>query len=116
MSEEGRSSLGGTPICVVVCTAPPDQAELIATSVVSARLAAGVSVIPGVVSVYWWKGAIERAAESTLLINTRVDLVDALTEAIRAAHPYEVPEVVVIPLARGLGNADFHAWVRDETR
>lgn len=100
---------------VVFCNAPPDKAEAIARAVLDARLAACVNIVPGVVSLYWWQGAMCRDAESTLLIKTRADLVPALTEAIRAAHPYQVPEVIAVPLAEGEGNDVYRAWVVAET-
>lgn len=100
---------------VVLCNAPPEKAEAIARAVLDARLAACVSVVPGVISLYWWQGAVCRDAESTLLIKTRADLVPALTEALRAAHPYEIPEVIALPLAEGEGNAAYRAWVVAET-
>jgi periplasmic divalent cation tolerance protein len=83
--------------------------------VLEKRLAACVNIVPGVVSLYWWQGALCRDAEATLLIKTRADLVEALTEAIRAAHPYEVPEVIALSLEPGEGNAAYAAWVRSET-
>jgi periplasmic divalent cation tolerance protein len=100
---------------LVLCNAPPDQAEAIARAVLEKRLAACVNIVPGVVSLYWWQGALCRDAESTLLIKTRADLIGPLTEAIRAAHSYEVPEVIALPLQRGEGNAAYAAWVRAET-
>jgi periplasmic divalent cation tolerance protein len=101
---------------VVLCNAPPDRAEAIARAVLDARLAACVNIVPGVVSLYWWQGAVSRDAESTLLIKTRADLVPALTDAIRAAHPYEVPEVIALPIVPDEGNAAYRAWVVAETR
>jgi periplasmic divalent cation tolerance protein len=106
---------GEPALRVVLCNAPPEQAEAIARAVLEARLCACVNVIPGVVSLYWWQGALCREGESTLLMKTRADLVPALTEAIRAAHPYEVPEVIALPLAEGEGNAAYRAWVVAET-
>jgi periplasmic divalent cation tolerance protein len=100
---------------LVLCNAPPDKAEAIARAVLEKRLAACVSIVPGVVSLYWWQGALCRDAEATLLIKTRADLIEALTEAIRAAHPYDVPEVIALPLQAGEGNAAYAAWVRAET-
>lgn len=101
---------------VVLCNAPPEKAEALARAVLDARLAACVNIVPGVVSLYRWQGAVSRDVESTLLIKTRAELVPALTEALRAAHPYEVPEVVALPLAEGEGNAAYRAWVVAETR
>jgi periplasmic divalent cation tolerance protein len=103
-------------LSVVLCNAPPDRAEAIARAVLEARLAACVNIVPGVTSLYWWQGAIARDAESTLILKTRAELVPALTEAIRAAHPYEVPEVIALPVAPGLGNAAYRAWLVDCVR
>ena len=100
---------------LVLCNAPPDRAEEIARAVLAPRLAACVNIVPGVVSLYWWEGAIQRDAESTLLIKTTADLVPALTAALLAAHPYAVPEVVALPLVAGEGNAAYRAWLAAET-
>ena len=101
---------------VVLCNAPPDQAEAIAKAVLIDRLAACVNIVPGVVSLYWWRDAVCRDAESTLLIKTRADLVRALTDKIRSVHPYEVPEVIAMPVVPGEGNPAYRAWVAAETR
>ena len=112
---EGAGALGEAPLRLVLCNAPADQAEAIARAVLEKRLAACVNIVPGVVSLYWWQGALCRDGESTLLIKTRSDLVEPLTEAIRSAHPYDVPEVIALPLQAGEGNAAYAAWVRAET-
>lgn len=112
---EGAEALGEAPLRLVLCNAPADQAEVIARAVLEERLAACVNIVPGVVSLYWWQGALCRDGESTLLIKTRADLVEPLTEAIRSAHPYDVPEVIALPLQAGEGNAAYAAWVRAET-
>lgn len=100
---------------VVLCNVPPDRAEDIARALLEARLAACVNIIPGVTSLYWWKGAICRDEESTLLIKTRADLMGALTEAIRKIHPHDVPEVISLPIEGGEGNEAYLQWVARET-
>jgi periplasmic divalent cation tolerance protein len=100
---------------VVLCNAPPGQAKAIARALVDRRLAACVNLVPGVVSIYRWKGAVEEEAETTLLVKTRADLVPALTAAIRELHEYEIPEVVALPIVLGEGNDAYRAWVADET-
>ena len=107
---------GDERLSLVLCNAPPDDALRIARVVVEGRLAACVNVVPGVTSVYRWEGAIHEDRESTLLIKTRASLLDELTAAIREAHPYAVPEVIVLPIETGVGNPAYLAWVRDETR
>lgn len=113
---EASSSTGSpeVPLRMVLCNAPPDRAEEIARTVLEGRLAACVNILPGVVSLYWWEGKLCRDGESTLLIKTRADRLDALTEAIRAAHPYAVPEVIALAVEPGEGNAAYRAWVTAE--
>jgi len=103
-------------LCVVLCNAPPDKAEDIARAVLEGHLCACVNIVPGVVSLYWWKGELCRDGESTLLIKTRASLVAELTRAIRAAHPYEVPEVIALPIDPSKGNPAYLDWLRAETK
>lgn len=99
---------------VVICNVPVDRAEEMAKTIVEERLAACVNVVPGVVSVYRWKGAVERDEERTLLIKTGDARVAALMDGIRKIHPYEVPEIVVLPVESV--NPAYAAWVEAETR
>lgn len=113
MSEdEGRDDLA--PLVLVLVNAPPGEADRIARSIVEARLAACVNVIPSVRSFYVWEGRLTEDTEATLLIKTRASLVEALTAEVRAIHPYSVPEVIEVPLGPG-GNPAYLAWVRKET-
>lgn len=102
------------PLSLVLVNAPPGDADRIARSIVEARLAACVNVIPAVRSFYVWEGRMTEDAEATLLIKTRTSLVDALTSEVRAIHPYSVPEVIAVPLS-DQGNPAYLAWVRKET-
>jgi periplasmic divalent cation tolerance protein len=99
---------------VVLCNAPKDHAERIARALVEAKLAACVNLVPGIVSIYRWKGTVEREEETTLLIKTADDRVAALMEEIRKQHPYEVPEIVALPANEV--NPAYAAWVDKETR
>lgn len=86
-----------------------DEAERLAEQLVDRGLAACVNVIPGVVSIYRWKGRVERDEERLLLIKTREERFEALREAIVSLHPYEVPEVVALPI--GVGHEPYLAWL-----
>jgi periplasmic divalent cation tolerance protein len=101
--------------CLLVLTNCPDVAcaEAIAAQLVEARLAACVNMLAPCRSVYRWQGQVERADEVPLLIKTTAARYPALEAALRAAHPYEVPEIVALPVARGL--PDYLAWVAAET-
>jgi periplasmic divalent cation tolerance protein len=86
-----------------------EEAERIAQRLVEQGLAACVNVLPGVVSFYRWKGRLERDVERLLLIKTRAERFEALREAIVALHPYEVPEIVALPVTAG--HAPYLEWL-----
>jgi len=94
----------------------PDRAsaDRLAQALVERRLAACVNILAPCRSVYRWPGALESAEEHTLLIKTTADRYSALEEAIRGLHPYELPEILAVPLSAGL--PDYLAWVVAETR
>jgi len=100
---------GGGAVVALSTVGSREDAERIARSLVERRLAACVSVVPGLVSIYRWKGSVERDEERLLVIKTRVDAVEALREALVAMHPYEVPELVVLPVEAG--HAPYLAWL-----
>ena len=90
------------------------QAERIARTLVAERLAAGANVIEGARSVYRWKGRIEEADETVVIAKTREDLLQPLTDRVRALHSYECPCVVGLPVPGG--NPDYLEWIASETR
>ena len=99
---------------VVLVTCPPDSSEEIAAEVLKLRLAACVNILGPVRSRYWWKGEIESADESLLLIKTRTEFFGKLEHAIRKVHPYEVPEIIEVHL--GKGSQAYLDWIANETR
>ena len=100
---------------VVLTTLPADgDAETLAAQLVEEQLAACVNILPAMRSVYRWKNAIERADERQLVIKTTAQRVKPLETRLRALHPYEMPEFVVIPII--LGSADYLSWLADSTK
>lgn len=97
---------------VVVLVACPDEptATSIARALVEERLAACVNVTGEVRSVYRWQGSVEEARERLLVVKARADRLEALAARIVALHPYDVPELLALPLARGL--APYLDWLR----
>ena len=100
---------------ILVLTSLPDHesARALARSLVTGRLAACVSVGAPVESMYHWRGQIETAQEVPLAIKTRSALYARVEAAILAAHPYELPEVVAVPLGHGLPR--YLDWIATET-
>ena len=98
----------------VVLVACPDEptATSIARALVEEGLAACVNVSGEVRSIYRWRGSVEEAQERLLVIKARADRLDALAARIVALHPYEVPELLALPVARGLG--PYLEWLRAE--
>jgi periplasmic divalent cation tolerance protein len=100
---------------LLVITNLPDQAaaEALARMLVDQRVAACVNVLAPCRSVYRWQNAVETAVEVPLLIKTSAERYADLEAAIRAGHPYELPEIIAVPIERGL--AEYLAWVAAET-
>jgi periplasmic divalent cation tolerance protein len=98
---------------VVLCTAPVDRAEELARALVEERLAACVNIVPHVTSVYRWKGAVERDSEALLVIKSPAALFARLEARLRELHPYEVFELLALPVEEG--HRPYLDWVRAET-
>lgn len=100
----------------LVLTNLPDRAsaERLADELIERRLAACVNILAPCRSVYRWKDAVQRDDEHPVLIKTTADRYPALEQAIRERHPYELPEIIAVPIANGL--ADYLAWVDTETK
>ena len=97
---------------VVLTTFPADgDAQAFARRLVEERLAACINVLPPMASIYRWKGAVEQAEERQLLVKTVASNVDALIERIRALHPYDVPEILVLKVSSG--SPDYLSWLAE---
>jgi len=96
--------------CLVLSTCPVgDAAKSLAESLVRERLAACVNILPGLVSVYSWQGALESSQEALLLIKTERRAYPALEARLRELHPYELPEIIAVDIERGL--PDYLNWI-----
>ena len=104
-----------TPHVVVLTTLPAAaDAGAFAAAIVDSRLAACVNLLPVMESVYRWEGAVQRDSERQLLMKTSGECVAALWERVRALHPYDVPEFIVLPIVDG--NDAYLRWIGDSTR
>ncbi len=98
-------------IQIVYCTVPDtDSGQRIANHLVEYRLAACVNLLPGIQSVYRWKGEICTDSELLLMIKSRCADYKGLENAIRRLHPYELTEIIAVPLSNGLPG--YLDWVR----
>lgn len=91
----------------------PETAGRIAEQLVRQKFAACANILPGVRSIYRWKGQVEEATETTVLFKTTRARFAALQAKLQELHPYEVPEVIALPLADGL--SDYLRWVAENS-
>ena len=89
------------------------EAERIGKAVLERRLAACVNILPGMISHYWWQGAIERGEEAVMIIKTRASLADAVRALVKEMHSYTTPAILVLPIEGG--EAGYLAWLMTET-
>ena len=95
---------------LIYCTCPDQKtAERIARHLVSDKLAACVNILPGVSSIYEWQGQIETAQEHLLLIKSQASRYTAIETAIKTLHPYQLPEIIAVAIARG--SAEYLKWI-----
>lgn len=89
--------------CIVLCTVPDTATgEALGQHLVETQLAACVNLISGLTSIYRWQGKLQRDAEVLLVIKTRHDRFASLCTVVRERHPYELPEIIAVPLTDGL--------------
>jgi periplasmic divalent cation tolerance protein len=95
---------------LTLITAPPDQANALAKTLVAERLCACVNVVPAVTSHYIWEGKPEEDTEALLIAKVSADRLAAFTARVKELHPYSVPEVVALDVVGG--NAEYIEWVK----
>lgn len=101
------------PIAIVLTTLPDEvDAAAFAQQLVDERLVACVNVLPPMMSIYRWKGMVERAREQQLIMKTTAQQVPALERRLRELHPYDVPELIVLGAD---ASAAYGAWVLEST-
>lgn len=100
-----------SPVIIVMVTCPTEAvARRMASRLIEARLAACVNLVPRIESTFRWKGQTEHCREALLLVKTTVTAFGRLKRAILTLHPYEVPEVIALPLAAG--HRPYLSWVQ----
>ncbi|MDH3227950.1 MAG: divalent-cation tolerance protein CutA [Thermoleophilia bacterium] len=101
-------------LIVVLCTVPDEETGgRLARLLVERRLAACVNRLPAVTSTYWWEGEVQSDTEALLVVKTRHELFERLERELSEAHPYEVPEIVALPMTACSG--PYATWLVEST-
>ncbi len=101
------------PVLIYSTFPSPEAAEGAGRELVERRLAACVNILPGMISIYRWEGAIARDGEAVMIIKTRESLAATVMEAVKGRHTYANPALLVLPV---IGGADAYLrWLNDET-
>ena len=100
-------------IVVLISVPSPEVGEIISTSLVEKKLAACVNIIPEITSIYKWQGKIEKDRENLLLVKTRIGLLDQIIAEVSDTHPYDLPEVIALPIFAG--SQDYLNWIDEST-
>lgn len=98
---------------VLVSASSQNEAEKIAKELVNTRLAACVSIIPNMRSIYTWEGKVEDSEEYLLIIKTRAELFEQVKQAILGLHSYKIPEIISLPITHALD--DYVRWIDEVT-
>lgn len=100
-------------LVVFITTSSYEEARKVADALVSQRKAACVNIVPKVNSLFRWKGKIEDAEESLLVVKTRAKLFPDVVNTVKGIHSYDVPEIIALRVVEG--NPDYLKWVEEET-
>jgi periplasmic divalent cation tolerance protein len=90
------------------------EAEQAGRALVEKRLCACVNILPGMVSLYWWRGKIDRGEEVVMIIKTRASLAEPVRAAVKQMHSYSTPAILVLPVENV--DPEYHAWIVAEAR
>ena len=100
-------------IVVLVTAKDEAQAHKIAEKLVAEKLAACANIVPGIQSIFHWKGKIDRAQEVLLILKSRRRHFPSIVQAVKSLHSYDVPEVIALPIVEG--NKDYLNWLTEST-
>lgn len=98
-------------VVVLITASSAKEAEKISKNLISKKFAACVNIVPKIFSRYWWKGKMETALESLLIVKTKKNLLPRLIREVKSIHSYTVPEVLALPILDG--NPDYLHWIQD---
>ena len=104
--------MSGEVVAFVTC--PQGKGEELAALLVAEKLAACVNLLPEIRSIYFWQGALQKDAEELLVIKTADWLLPELKDRVKEIHPYEIPEIICLPVTDGY--APYLAWVNSSLK
>ena len=98
-------------VIVFITTGSVEEATQIAQVLVDQQLAAGVNIVPKILSIYRWQGKIEHDTETKMIIKTKSNLVNQLIQEVKNIHSYDICEITVVPIISG--NPDYLKWIAE---
>lgn len=108
-----KNTMSAQQIIVLITVPSKDVGLKIARILVENGLAACVNLLPGIRSVYRWEGSIAEDEELLLIVKTKQSLFETLSDTVTQNHPYDVPEVIALPIVTGL--KEYLSWMDEET-
>jgi len=108
--KDNRETMKGTDrIIILITTGSEEEAHKIAELLVNEKKAACVNIVPRVDSLFRWKGKLDSARESLLLVKTKASLLPEIISLVKEIHSYEVPEIIALPIIAG--SEDYLKWL-----
>lgn len=101
-----------TPLLVLTTLSSPEDARRVVRALVDERVVACGTMVPGATSIYRWQGVVQDTAEVVVLLKTMSSRWTALRDAVQRHHPYDVPELIAVPVSAGLDA--YVAWIGEE--
>lgn len=111
---EDPNTQPGSEIVILITTSSEEEADKIAQSLIDDGLAACANILPRVKSIFRWQGKVSQEYESMMILKSKAELFEKLTEKVKRLHSYEVPEIIACPIVKGL--RAYLDWISRETR